>query len=174
VIGRTREVKRSVATTVLTSAPGVCITQREKIPRNASSRYCPSYIDQRCDCNARIVWVGEKEVCKVVIEDAGDCRFRSLDLSRRRNLWGTRSCIDRHGICMWIVENLPCCLSFQDGKVVDMIAAAWGEGVKLRVKVKAKVSWSAGCRHGRAGRLAGHGGGSDVGGRKQDWRERRG
>jgi hypothetical protein len=105
------------------------MTQREKIPRNASSKYCPSYSDQRCDCNARMVWVGEKDVCKLV-EDAGDCRFRSFDLSLRRILCGTRSCIDRHGICMCTVENLPCCLSFQDGRVADMTTVCYERGLE--------------------------------------------
>jgi hypothetical protein len=74
------------------------MTQRENTPRKASSRYCPSYRDQRCDCNARMVSVGEKEVCREVIEDAGDCRFRSFDLNFRLNLCGTSNCIDLHGI----------------------------------------------------------------------------
>lgn len=63
----------------------------------------------------------------MVIEDAGDCRFRSFDLSFLRNLCGTRSCIDRHGTCRGDFKNVPCCLSFHDGKAVDITDAASGK-----------------------------------------------
>jgi hypothetical protein len=71
------------------------------------------------------VCAGENDVCRAVIEDAGDWRFRSFDLSFRLNRCGTRSCIDRHGICRCILENVPSSLSFHDGKVVDMIHSLW-------------------------------------------------
>jgi hypothetical protein len=67
-----------------------------------------------------MVYVGEKDVCSAAIEDAGDWRFRSFDLSLRRNLWGTRSCIDRHGTWKCDFKNVPCCPSFHGGKVVDI------------------------------------------------------
>jgi hypothetical protein len=139
------------------------MTQRENIPRNASSRYCPSYSDQRCDCNARMVWAGEKDVCKLVIEDVGDCRFRSFDLSLRRILCGTRSCIDRHGICICTEGNLPCCLSFQDGRVADMTAVGWERGGEDEGEGKGEGESQPDMDTEEQVRFEGHGrGGSDV------------
>ena len=86
VMGRTREVSSSDATAVLTNAPGCSIMHSEKIPSMASIRYWPSYAVHRCDCKDRRVSAGEKEVCRVVIVEAGDCRFRSFERSFRRSL----------------------------------------------------------------------------------------
>lgn len=86
VMGRTSEVRRSVARPVLIRGPGFWMTQSEKIPKKAKKRYCPSNIVHLCDCSARSVSIGLNEVWRAVIEEAGDCRFRIFDRSFRRIL----------------------------------------------------------------------------------------
>ena len=79
------------------------------MPRKARNRYCPSYNVHLCDCSARRVSTGLKEVCRAVMEEAGDWRFRIFERSFRRILWGTRSFNDRHGSCTFDFENAPSC-----------------------------------------------------------------
>ncbi len=110
VIGRIRDRPIKVVTNILTMGPGDSIMHREKVPRKARISHCPSCHVHLCCCSARNVSAGENEVCSAVIEDAGDWRLRSFDLILRRILWGTSSCIDRHGIC-----TCPL-VSFQDPK----------------------------------------------------------
>jgi hypothetical protein len=109
VIGRTKELRSNIATTVLSRGPGFWITQSEKIPRKARNRYCPSHIVHLCDCSARSVSRGFMEVWRAVIEEAGDCRLRIFDRSFRRILWGTRSFNDRHGSCTFAFAKAPSC-----------------------------------------------------------------
>ena len=86
VIGRIRERPIKVVTAILTIGPGDSIMQRENVPRNARISHCPSCHVHLCCCRARNVSAGEKDVCSAVMEEAGDCRFRSLDLILRRSL----------------------------------------------------------------------------------------
>jgi hypothetical protein len=46
------------------------------------------------------------------MEEAGDCLLRNFERSLRRSLWGTSSCIERHGTCRCDLEDAP---SFQEG-----------------------------------------------------------
>lgn len=57
---------------------------------------------------------GEKEVWRVVIDDAGDCRLRNFERSFRRNLLGMKSFIVRHGKVMLDLEKTLCGWSFHD------------------------------------------------------------
>lgn len=107
------EESRSVATAVFTRGPGDSIMLSEKIPTTARNSHWPSYSVHLWFCRDRRVSAGEKEVFKAVIEEAGEVRFRSFDLSLRRSLWGTSSCKDFHGI--WICSFFS--PSFQDGRV---------------------------------------------------------
>lgn len=86
VIGRTSEARSNVATAVLTRGPGDSIMDKEKMPKKARSNQCPSYIVHLCACKDLRVSNGENDVCNAVIEDAGDCRFRSFERSFRRSL----------------------------------------------------------------------------------------
>ena len=88
VMGRTRELMRSVAITVFIKGPGFRMTQREKIPRKAKNRYCPSHTVHLCFCSALSVSSGFIEVWRAVIVEAGDCRFLIFERSFRRILWG--------------------------------------------------------------------------------------
>jgi hypothetical protein len=54
------------------------------------------------------VSVGEKDVCRVVMEEAGDWRLRSFERSFRRNLCGTKNLIVRHGKEMFDFEKTLC------------------------------------------------------------------
>ncbi len=40
---------------------------------------------------------GERDVCRAVMDDAGDCRFRNEERNRRRNRWGMKRGIAGHG-----------------------------------------------------------------------------
>jgi hypothetical protein len=86
VIGRIRDRPINVATNTLTRGPGDCIIHREKMARNARMSHCPSCHVHLCCWSARNVSAGEKEVWSAVTEDAGDWRFRNLDLSFLRSL----------------------------------------------------------------------------------------
>jgi len=41
------------------------------------------------------------------MEEAGDCLLRNFERSLRRSLWGTNSCIERHGTCRCDLEEAP-------------------------------------------------------------------
>lgn len=97
VIGKTSDVRSSVAMAVLTNGAGVSIMLKQKMPRMARRSHCPSRTDHLCSCNARTVSTGETEVCRAEIEDAGDCLPFSFDRIFRRNLCGTNNAINFHG-----------------------------------------------------------------------------
>ena len=100
---------------VLTSGPGDSMIHNEKMPRTARYKYWLSYTVHRCDCREHRVSMGKNEVWSAVREEAGDSRFRSLERSLRRNLWGRRTCIDRHGTCMLPFDHAPRGRSFHEG-----------------------------------------------------------
>lgn len=113
VTGKTSDERSNVATANLTNPPGTSIMQSENSPRIARIRYWPSYIVHRCDCNDLRVSVGEKEVWREVMAEAGDCRVRIFERSFRRNLCGTRTCIERHGSEIFALVKTPCGRSVQ-------------------------------------------------------------
>ena len=86
VIGSSNEVPINVATSILARGPGDSIMLNEKIPKNARMSHCPSCHVHLCCCKDLRVSAGEKDVCKAVIEDAGDSRLRSFERSFRRIL----------------------------------------------------------------------------------------
>ena len=85
VMGRTRDERSRIATAVFGSGPGFSMTHRENMPRIAIMRYCPSYMVQRCERSDRSVSTGEKDVLRLAMAEAGDCRLRSFDRSFRRS-----------------------------------------------------------------------------------------
>lgn len=69
---------------VFARGPGASIMDREKMPTISSSKYWKSYNVQRWLCNDRRVSTGEKDVCKLDIDEVGDSRLRNLERSLRR------------------------------------------------------------------------------------------
>lgn len=57
---------------------------REKMPTISSNKYWKSYTVHRWVCKDLRVSAGEKEVCRVAMEEVGDKRLRSLERSLRR------------------------------------------------------------------------------------------
>ena len=94
VTGMIREMRSSVATTVLTNAPGCCMIDNENTPSITINRYCASYALHRCFRNARSVSLGLKDVCSAESVEAGDWRLRMRDRSFLRMRWGTTTGID--------------------------------------------------------------------------------
>lgn len=74
----------NVAIVVFARGPGDWMTVKEKMPMIKSNKYWKSYKVHRCDCRARKVSTGEKEVCNDEIEEVGDKRLRSFERSLRR------------------------------------------------------------------------------------------
>lgn len=74
----------NVKTEVFTRGPGISITLRENMPRINSNRYWKSYGVQLWPCSDLRVSTGENEVWSDDIDEVGDNRLRSFDLSFRR------------------------------------------------------------------------------------------
>lgn len=98
VIGNNNDVRSNVAIAVLTNGPGVSMMLKQKMPSMASRSHCPSRTDHLCSCNARMVSIGETEVCRAETEDAGDCLLFNFDRILLRNLCGTNNDKGFHGI----------------------------------------------------------------------------
>lgn len=93
VMGRTKPAISIAAANVFANGPGDSDTESEKMATMARKRYWASYMDQGCVRSERSVSLGENEVLREEMEDAGDRLLRIRErvaLHLRRTRWGMK------------------------------------------------------------------------------------